>query len=726
MFKKFATNLIFTVSLFLLGAASPVLADQTNSLTGSFSALNQTVNFASQAPANGGDLNGDFTGACTGTIEGNYGGSNHLITGSINGQCNILGFTQPFILNYTGSVDPINKNLTVTEVTHIDGSSSQAATLLGLPQSATVNVTTTEDNLTTGTTYTDPQNSQVSVSFNSLPAPPSGNLSFSQTTPSGSQISQFNIVSPVAYKITSSLASGTFSYNLTLPLPSGFDPNLLIVRFGDSLDDLSGVISNLVFNPDNTISILNLDHFTYFVLSVEVPEPVVNTPTTISSSNQTSYSVSGTATPNTFVNFLFTDSASNFLYTYEPIGSNGLFNLTGVDLSFLTDGLINLEVWVDDNLFHFSDSLFFNFTKDTIAPAVTDDTDSNWHTSPVTIILTCSDNLAGCANTYYTTDGTDPTLVSATGNTITINSDGIYTVKYFSVDNAGNISSVLTALNQVKVDLTAPTGVWIDPVANSARNRTININYTNADNLSGVASATIFYKLNDGLDTFHVLPLAWDTNPLALGNYTLRIIVTDVAGNSANIDEVIDVIAIISNLKAETIGTDKVIVTWDTNHPTTSKVSWIGGASNEDNNLVTHHIMTITGLGASTGYNFESLSRILTGPYSISEEKAGARTFSVAGPPAPTANPVAVAVVVTTPVVTKPAVFKQPAQTSIFEVPTAFAAEENEPAIEGESIEVSPLPIFTPAKEMSETPVANFFRNILNFFQSLLGLLKFW
>ena len=1023
-FKNLVKNTIFTAFLFL-GIATPVLADQTNSLTGSFSALNQTVNFESQAPANGGDLNGNFTGACTGTIEGNYGGSNHLITGLINGQCNILGFTQPFILNYDGSVDPINKTLTVTSVTHIDGSSSQAATLLGLPQTVSVSVTTTENNLTTGTTYTDPQNNQVQVNFNNLPANSSGNLSFSQLAPSVSQISQFNIVSPVAYKISSSLTNGTFNYNLTLPLPSGFDPNLLVVKFGDSLDELSGVIRNLIFNADNTISILNLDHFTYFVLSVEVPEPIVNAPATINSSNQTNYSISGTATPNTFVNFLFTDSASNYLYTYELIGANGLFNLTGIDLSFLTDGLTNLEVWVDDSLSHFSDSLFFSFTKDTVAPNLTsttittsnpnsssakagdtitldftsseamqnpvvtiaghavtavntvgnnwraiwvltdvdteglinytinysdsagntgtavntnsavnfdstnptgssnnvisgwfnsnpgitlsvsdalsglnnvrynwnstasasvgtvftngttisipsdgvhilyiyaddnagnsftysatyrldtvlpvisgvtitnnttgdsnyvkngdaititatitdsnqsllttsmitadlsafgggsvvnpisydsltglatwaslivsgtgnndisitvnsldvagnpavsqsitsladniapniiDNTSPNWFNSTVSVTLTCSDT-NGCEEVYYTTDGSDPTLASNTGSTVVFPYDGIFTLKYFSVDNAGNASSILTALNQVMVDQTAPTAIWIDPMAGSARNRIININYTNADNLSGVASSTIFYKLNDGFDNFHFLPTIWDTNPLALGSYTLRIVVTDVAGNSANIDEVIDIIAVISNLKAETIGTDKIIVTWDTNHPTTSKVSWIEGVSNEDNSLVTHHVMVITGLSDSTGYNFESLSRILTGPYSISEERAGARTFSMAGPPPPAAAGPMQAVPVT-PIATKPAITERAAKSSIFEVPTAFAAEEeSEPTVEGESVIASPIPSFQPAKAASEIPLVNFFSNILNIFQSLLGFLKFW
>ena len=94
---------------------------------------------------------------------------------------------------------------------------------------------------------------------------------------------------------------------------------------------------------------------------------------------------------------------------------------------------------------------------ETVAPLTTSSgTDTNWHNSDVTVILTCVDTTAGCATTYYTTDGSTPTTSSATGNSITLSNSGTYTINYFSKDNAGNLETVKTAANTVKIDKTAP------------------------------------------------------------------------------------------------------------------------------------------------------------------------------------------------------------------------------------------------------------------------------
>lgn len=84
--------------------------------------------------------------------------------------------------------------------------------------------------------------------------------------------------------------------------------------------------------------------------------------------------------------------------------------------------------------------------------------DSDWHTAPVTFTLTCTDvDGSGCKNTYYTTDGSEPTIGSAVGNSVTVSTEGEHVIKYFSVDNAGNTEEVKTASNTVKVDTVEPT-----------------------------------------------------------------------------------------------------------------------------------------------------------------------------------------------------------------------------------------------------------------------------
>lgn len=95
-------------------------------------------------------------------------------------------------------------------------------------------------------------------------------------------------------------------------------------------------------------------------------------------------------------------------------------------------------------------------SPDNIAPTTTDSgIDGTTHSTDVTVILNCNDTGGGvCATTYYTTDGTDPTTSSSSGNSFTLTNNGTYTVKYFSVDNLGNQESVKTAANQVVINKT--------------------------------------------------------------------------------------------------------------------------------------------------------------------------------------------------------------------------------------------------------------------------------
>lgn len=99
-----------------------------------------------------------------------------------------------------------------------------------------------------------------------------------------------------------------------------------------------------------------------------------------------------------------------------------------------------------------------------IAPVTTDTgTDTSWHGSAVTVTLTCDDNTvstgSGCKTTYYTTDGSDPTTLSTQGNSVVVSAEGETTIKYFSVDNAGNTEAVKTAANTVKIDATKPSSI---------------------------------------------------------------------------------------------------------------------------------------------------------------------------------------------------------------------------------------------------------------------------
>jgi Chitobiase/beta-hexosaminidase C-terminal domain/Fn3 associated/Domain of unknown function (DUF5122) beta-propeller len=71
-----------------------------------------------------------------------------------------------------------------------------------------------------------------------------------------------------------------------------------------------------------------------------------------------------------------------------------------------------------------------------------------------TVTLICTDAEGGCAKTYYTQDGTTPTT-SSTVYTVPILLEDDTTLKFFSVDNAGNVETPVNTENYI-VDLSTP------------------------------------------------------------------------------------------------------------------------------------------------------------------------------------------------------------------------------------------------------------------------------
>ena len=107
-----------------------------------------------------------------------------------------------------------------------------------------------------------------------------------------------------------------------------------------------------------------------------------------------------------------------------------------------------------------STSSDFEVTEDISAPSTTDDTasvGSAWQTAPVTVALTPTDARSGIAHTYYTTDGSVPTTGSDEGTSIDLTADGVYVIRYFSVDRVGNVEPVRTAVATIRIDKTSPS-----------------------------------------------------------------------------------------------------------------------------------------------------------------------------------------------------------------------------------------------------------------------------
>src|ERR671922_142325 len=118
-------------------------------------------------------------------------------------------------------------------------------------------------------------------------------------------------------------------------------------------------------------------------------------------------------------------------------------------------------------------------------------------------------------------------------------SDGLYDLRVVTTDNAGN-SLASSAVANVRVDNTNPTGSVTAPSAGGVVRGTISVDSNSADGGSGVASAQ-FQRSPAGAgtwtnisaaDTSSPYSVTFDTTVVSDGLYDLRVVTTDNAGNS--------------------------------------------------------------------------------------------------------------------------------------------------------------------------------------------------
>lgn len=162
---------------------------------------------------------------------------------------------------------------------------------------------------------------------------------------------------------------------------------------------------------------------------------------------------------------------------------------------------------------------------DDAAPVTTDNAPAGWQTSDVTVTLTCTDAVSGCASTSYSVDGG----TVQTGNTVLINTDGTHSIVYHSVDNLGHIETDKTAT--VMLDKTAPTVTYTGPTG-TVHGYVGSITASTSDATSGLLNATL--SLNGGTATACTITGGLVDCPVTLANgtYAAVITVTDNAGNS--------------------------------------------------------------------------------------------------------------------------------------------------------------------------------------------------
>jgi hypothetical protein len=193
-----------------------------------------------------------------------------------------------------------------------------------------------------------------------------------------------------------------------------------------------------------------------------------------------------------------TDATSGIAGRFYALDGSAAQTYTG-PVAITSPGDHSLSYWSTDNAGNSETATTAHVKLDDTAPSTTDDTasiGSGWKATDQTVTLTRSDASSGVAATYYTTDGSTPTTGSPQGASVSLTSEGVHAIRYFSVDNAGNTESVRTASTQIRIDKTAPvvTGAVVANNSTNAPGLRRNVAYTVYANVaesgSGVAGVT--------------------------------------------------------------------------------------------------------------------------------------------------------------------------------------------------------------------------------------------
>nr|WP_280521234.1 LamG-like jellyroll fold domain-containing protein [Paenibacillus mangrovi] len=219
-----------------------------------------------------------------------------------------------------------------------------------------------------------------------------------------------------------------------------------------------------------------------------------------------------------------------------------------IEQTFTVDGTVTLPAGVA-NPNHVDLAVTISVTVnaaeavDQQPPTTTDNAPSGWVNQDVTVTLSAIDNESGVANTYYTVDDG----AEQTGTTVVLSDEGDHKLVYWSVDRAGNVEERRTAA--IMIDKTAPAIVVSVPEDGSIYEDSGDLTpqITMTDNLSGVDNG----KTTVTLDTnSYRLGTAIPLYTLPLGQHTLVVSSSDLAGNQGSKTVQFQTVASINSLKA--------------------------------------------------------------------------------------------------------------------------------------------------------------------------------
>ncbi|HHH78259.1 MAG TPA: hypothetical protein ENL18_03490 [Thermoplasmatales archaeon] len=253
---------------------------------------------------------------------------------------------------------------------------------------------------------------------------------------------------------------------------------------------------------------------------------------------------------NIWFGFNSSDLLSGINYTKYSIDGGDWKNYEDYEV-IADDGYHSIQYYSVDEYGNKEKTKNISLKVDKTAPYTVlegDGNESYWHRIDFIGILDGQDNMSGLENTYYRVNGG---VFSTYIKPFNITLEGINTLEYFSKDNAGNAEQ-LKSVN-IKIDKTVPDVVSVSPKKSYlyVMGREIipldgfdnfaiiiggiDININARDSVSGIQRVD-FYLDNSLRYTDDAAPYTWNWNETAVGPYTIKAMVYDVAGNAASVD----------------------------------------------------------------------------------------------------------------------------------------------------------------------------------------------
>jgi hypothetical protein len=196
------------------------------------------------------------------------------------------------------------------------------------------------------------------------------------------------------------------------------------------------------------------------------------------------------------------DPDSGVYRIYYKWDSDTFFSIYVTSLLMPSEGIHTLHFYSIDNVGNTESVKQQVFKLDITTPITTDSITTNWASNRI-VQLTVNAISSGVYRTYYEFAVSpivppDPTTSSSytTTQQIAFAASGIYNIKYFTVSNAGNVESVKTASNPLKLDLEKPVVTSIDP-ANLVFTIQTHLTVNFADVLSGMDVNSVKIVVDD-------------------------------------------------------------------------------------------------------------------------------------------------------------------------------------------------------------------------------------